>query len=196
MSIKRYSGSSAVDVTTRKRFTGSGWVDLTIGKRWNGSAWVDLWSNSSGGSGDSGASAPPGGAVSGSGNISKVSSTVSSPTVNYSGSYTWSKSGSSLTVPVKFSAWISSTSSLGSGIKLTVYTRLNGGSWKYTVIKSTDAVWKNSSAKHSAAVTLTGTAKSSNTIEWYVTRAGSSYSGAAGNLGSAKSPIKQTFKAQ
>ena len=187
MSIKRYTGAGFSEVSTRKRWNGSAWVNLTVGKRWNGSAWVDLWSGSSGSGSSSGT------AASGSGTISKVSSTVSSPTVNYSASFTWTKSGTSLSVPVKFAAWIPSASKLGSGVKLTVCARLNGGAWKSAVIKSTSAVWQNSSAKHYATVSLTGTAKSTNTIEWYVTRAGSSYSGSAGNLGSSSSPKKTTF---
>lgn len=189
MSIKRYTGAGFSEVSTRKRWNGSAWVALTVGKRWNGSAWVDLWSTSSGG----GSGSSSGTTTGGSGTISKVSSTVSSPTVNYSASFTWTKSGTSLSVPVKFAAWIPSASKLGSGVKLTVCARLNGGAWKSAVIKSTSAVWQNSSAKHYATVNLTGTAKSTNTIEWYVTRSGSSYSGSAGNLGSSSSPKKKTF---
>lgn len=195
MSIKRYTGSAFSEVSTRKRWNGSAWVDLTVGKRWNGSAWVDLWSGSSGSSGSGSAS---GTATSGSGtfkngNSTTFSSTVSSPTVYYSGSYSWQKSGNNLSVSVTFAAWISSASKLGNGIKLTVYARLNGGAWTPAVIKSNDAVWKNSSAKHYASVSLTGTAKATNTIEWYVTRAGSSYCGTAGNLGSSKKPKIHTF---
>ena len=194
MSIKRHTGAAFSEVSTRERWNGSSWVALTFGKRWNGSAWVDLWSNSSSSSGSSGGSGGSSGTTtSGSGSISKVSSTVSRPTVNYSGSFTWSKSGSSLTVPVKFAAWISSSAKLGSGVKLTVYARLNGGAWMSAVIKNTSAVWSNSSAKHYAAVNLNGTAKSTNTIEWYVTRSGSTYSGTAGNFGSSSSPKKKTF---
>ena len=187
MSIKRYTGSAFSEISSRKRWNGSAWVTLSFGRRWNGAAWVDLWSNSSGG-GDS-----SGGAVSGSGSISRVSSTVSTPPVNYSGSYTWSKSGNSLTVPVTFRAWISKSAKLGSGILLTVYARLNGGAWKSAVIKSSGAVWQNSAATHSASITLNAAAKSSNTIEWYVTRAGSSFAGSAGSLGSASKPKKHTF---
>lgn len=196
MSIKRHTGSGFSEVSTRKRWNGSAWVNLTIGKRWNGTAWVDLWSDSSGSSGDSsgsgsGTSTTP---TSGSGTISTVQSTASTPTVNYSASYTWTKSGTSLTVPVKFAAWISSSSKLGIGIKLTIYARLNGGAWTSAVIKSTSAVWSGS-AKHYASVSLTGNANTTNTIEWYVTRDGSTYSGSAGKLGSSSSPKKHTFTA-
>lgn len=193
MSIKRYTGSAFSEVSTRKRWNGSSWVALTIGKRWNGSAWVDLWSSSSGVSGSSSGTATSGSGTLKNGNSTTFSSTVSTPTVNYSGTYTWQQSGNNLSVTVNFAAWISSASKLGRGIKLTVYARLNGGAWSSAVIKSDSAVWQNSSAKHYASVTLSGTAKSTNTIEWYVTRSGSSYSGTAGNLGSSVKPKKHTF---
>lgn len=196
MSMKRHTGSGFSEITTRKRWNGSAWVNLTVGKRWNGSAWVDLWNDSSGssgsGTGSSGTSTTP---TSGSGTIATVQSTASSPTVNYSGSYTWQKSGTSLTVPVKFAAWISSSAWLGTGKKLTVYARLNGGTWKSVVIKSNDDSWKYSSTKHYASVSLTGNAKTTNTIEWYVTRDGSNTSGSAGKMGSSGSPKKHTFSA-
>ena len=151
--IKRYSGSSAVDVTSRKRWNGSGWVDLTFGKRWSGSSWVDLW-NDSGGSGVL---------------FSDMKSTVSSPTVHYSASYEVSDSSLVLT----FKGWLnSSASSLGSGIKLTVFARLNGGVWGNSVIKSGSAV---------------------NKLEFYITRAGSSYSGSAGSIGKASDPKTYFF---
>lgn len=186
MSIKRYSGSSAVDVTTRKRFTGSGWVDLTIGKRWNGSAWVDLWSNSSGGSGDSGGgSGDFGGGSGGSGVLfSDLKSTVSSPTVHYSCAYEVTGSGVSLS----FKGWLNSSgSSLGNGIKLTVFARLGGGAWASTVIKATNTAWSGT-GKHSASLSVSGKASGKTKIELYVTRSGSSYSGSAGSIASAKKP--------
>ena len=166
--IKRYSGSSAVDVTSRKRWNGSGWVDLTFGKRWSGSSWVDLW-NDSGGSGVL---------------FSDMKSTVSSPTVHYSASYEVSDSSLVLT----FKGWLnSSASSLGSGIKLTIFARLNGGSWKNSVIKSGSAVW-NGTTKHSASIAFSGVKNGRNKLEFYITRAGSSYSGSAGSIGSSSNP--------
>ena len=166
--IKRYSGSSAVDVTSRKRWNGSGWVDLTFGKRWSGSAWVDLW-NDSGGSGVL---------------FSDMKSTVSSPTVHYSASYEVSDSSLVLT----FKGWLnSSASSLGSGIKLTIFARLNGGSWKNSVIKSGSAVWSGTT-KHSTSITFSGVKNGRNKLEFYITRAGSSYSGSAGSIGSSSNP--------
>lgn len=171
--IKRYSGSSAVDVTSRKRWNGSGWVDLTFGKRWSGSAWVDLW-NDSGGSGVL---------------FSDMKSTVSSPTVHYSASYEVSDSSLVLT----FKGWLnSSASSLGSGIKLTVFARLNGGVWGNSVIKSGSAVWSGTT-KHSASLTLGGVKNVKNKLEFYITRAGSSYSGSAGSIGKASDPKTYFF---
>ena len=171
--IKRYSGSSAVDVTSRKRWNGSGWVDLTFGKRWSGSAWVDLW-NDSGGSGAL---------------FSDMKSTVSSPTVHYSASYEVSDSSLVLT----FKGWLnSSASSLGSGIKLTVFARLNGGVWENSVIKSGSAVWSGTT-KHSASITLGGVKNGRNKLEFYITRAGSSYSGSAGSIGKASDPKTYFF---
>ena len=183
MSIKRYSGTGFTDVTSRKRWNGSAWVALTVGKRWNGSAWVDLWSNSSGT------------ATSGSGTIGheKVTSKAGDPDVNYSASFDWTKTGTSLSVSATFAAWISSASWLGTGKKLTIYARLNGGEWKSVVIKENGDSWKYSSTKHYKTVSLTGTAKAENVIQWYVTRAGSNTSGSAGVLGSKSSPKTKKF---
>ena len=124
--------------------------------------------------------------------VSKVSSTVSSPTVNYSATYTATRSNNStaaVSIAFTFSAWLnSSTSTLGTGIKLTVYARMNGGAWSSTVIKTTSASW-HGTAQHTANITLTGNVTSNKTkIDFYVTRSGSSYSGTAGKLGSASSP--------
>ena len=168
MSIKRYSGTSFADVSSRKRWNGSAWVNLTIGKRWSGSAWVDLW-NDSGGSGVL---------------FSDMKSTVSSPTVHYSCEYEVTNSG----VTLSLKGWLnSSASSLGSGIKLTIFARLNGGSWKNSVIKSGSAVWSGTT-KHSASITFSGVKNGRNKLEFYITRAGSSYSGSAGSIGSSSNP--------
>ena len=184
MSIKRYSGTGFTDVSSRKRWNGSGWVDLTIGKRWNGSAWVDLWSDSSGGSGDSS------GASSGSGVLfSDLKSTVSSPTVHYSCEYEVTNSG----VTLSLKGWLnSSASSLGNGIKLTVFARLNGGAWASTVIKATNTAWSGT-GKHSASLSVSGKASGKTKIELYVTRSGSTYGGSAGKIASAKSPKTYTI---
>ena len=193
MSIKRYTGSGFSEILTRKRWNGSAWVDLTVGKRWNGSAWVDLWSNSSGSSGSSGSGSSSGTATSGSGTIGKVTSKAGDPDVNYSASFDWTKTGTSLSVSATFAAWISSASWLGTGKKLTIYARLNGGEWKSVVIKENGDSWKYSPTKHYKTVSLTGTAKAENVIQWYVTRAGSNTSGSAGVLGSKSSPKTKKF---
>lgn len=128
--------------------------------------------------------------------VSKVSSTASTPTVNYSATYTATRSSAtakSVSVAVKFSAWLnSSASSLGTGAKLTVYARLKGGSWSSVVIKNTSASWSGTT-KHTANIALTGNVTSASTkVEFYVTRSGSTYSGTAGNLGSSSSPKSYT----
>ena len=125
----------------------------------------------------------------------KVTSTVSSPTVNYSAKYTATKSSSALSVKLTFAAWLNSSgSTLGTGIKLTVYARLNGGSWQSVVIKNTSTSWSGTS-EHTASLTLSAnTAASTATVEFYVTRSGSTFNGTAGNLGSSSSPKSYTIK--
>ena len=63
--------------------------------------------------------------------VTKVSSTASSPTVNYSATYKATRTNSttkSVSVKVDFSAWLNSSGSLlGAGAKLTIYARLKGG---------------------------------------------------------------------
>lgn len=128
---------------------------------------------------------------------SKVTSTASSPNVNYSAAYTATReSETTKTVSVKlnYSAWLpSSGSKLGTGIKLTIYARINGGTWKSVVLKSTSAVWSGT-AKHTASLTLSAsTTASTAKIEWYVSRTGSTCSGTAGTLGSASNPKSYTI---
>lgn len=191
MSIKRYTGSGFAEITSRKRWNGSSWVALTVGKRWNGDAWENVWNAAP--AGGSGSAVTSGSGTFKNGASAVFTSTVSRPPVNYAGEYTYQKSGNALTVPVTFSAWISSAAKLGLNIRLTVYARLNGGTWSWAVIKSDSEIWQNSSERHEVHISLNGTARTSNVIEWYVSRAGSSYSGTAGNLGSVKSPKKHTF---
>ena len=128
--------------------------------------------------------------------VGKVSSTVSSPTVNYSASYSATRADSSddsVSVTITFSAWLnSSVSKLGTGTKLTIYTRMNGGPWNSVVMKSASASWSGTSM-HSASIQLSGNVLSGSTkIDFYVTRSGSTYSGNAGNLGNASNPKSYT----
>lgn len=187
MSIKRYSGASFADVSSRKRWNGSAWVALNVGKRWNGSAWVDLWGDSGSGSGESGSAS---GTL-----VNKVSSTVSRPVVNYSATYSASSIASALTVNLTFAAWLnSSASSLGSGVKLTVFARVRGGDWASAVIKSPASAWSGTS-RHNVALSVAGTVSSDTaTVEFFVTRSGSTYGGTAGTLGSASKPKSYSFK--
>ncbi len=192
MSIKRFTGAAFADVTVRKRWDGSGWVNLAFGRRWNGSAWADLWSDSDsgGGSGGSGGSGSASGTL-----VSRVSSTVARPTVNYAATYAASRSGTALTMNLTLAAWLnSSASSLGSGVKLTVYARVRGSAaWSTAVIKSASAVWRGVT-RHSVSLNLSGTVSgTAATVEFYVTRSGSTYGGSAGTLGSASKPKSYTF---
>ncbi len=127
----------------------------------------------------------------------KITSTASSPHVNYSAAYTATRndpSDKAVRVVLTCIGWLpSSASRLGSGIKLTVCARLNGGEWQSAVMKSTSAVWNGSSAKHAAVIELSGNVPSGSAkIEWYVTRSGSTYGGSAGILGSASRPKQYT----
>lgn len=120
--------------------------------------------------------------------FSDLKSTVSRPAVHYSCGYGITRSGVSASVELSFKGWLtSSASKLGSGIKLTVYARMNGGAWSSAVIKQASSVWDDSS-KHSASVTLNGAVTGKVKIEFYISRAGSSYGGSAGAIASAKSP--------
>lgn len=126
--------------------------------------------------------------------VEKVSSTVSSPSVHYSARYEASKNGSNLSVKLTFAAWLNSGGSkLGTGAKLTIFARINGGAWQSVVIKKTSESWSGTS-QHSAALTLTAASSGTATVEFYVTRNGSTYSGTAGNLASSASPKKYTVK--
>lgn len=126
--------------------------------------------------------------------VSKITSTASSPSVHYSAAYSATKNGTALSVNLSFAAWLNSSSStLGTGIKLTIYARLNGGGWKSVVIKENSASWKGTT-HHAASLKLTATTNSNTaTVEFYVTRTGSSYSGTAGTLGRQSAPKKYTF---
>ena len=128
--------------------------------------------------------------------VDRVSSTVSSTTVNYSATYTATRgttSTAAVSVALTFSAWLNSSGSwLGTGHALKIYVRMNGGTWQNVQIKSKDASWRGTT-KHTASVTLTGNVKSNKTtIDFYVTREGSTESGSAGKLGSASSPKSYT----
>lgn len=42
MTMKRWDGSSQIDLTIAKRWDGTAFVDLTIAKRWDGTQFVDI----------------------------------------------------------------------------------------------------------------------------------------------------------
>lgn len=115
-----------------------------------------------------------------------------SPKVYYTATYTAtreSEDDSNVSITITLQSWLpSSSSSLGSGIKLTAGFRVNSGSWKTVVIKTTSDVWSGTT-KHSSTVTLTcDTTEDNVTIDFYTTRNGSTYTGTAGVIGSTSSP--------
>lgn len=129
--------------------------------------------------------------------VSKVSSTAGSPTVNYSATYTATRATSAtanVRVTLSLKCWLNSSASrLGNGIKLTVYARMNGGAWSSAILKTTSQTWSGTTQHTAGNIALTGdVAANKATIEFYVTRSGSTYSGTAGNLGSSSNPKSYT----
>lgn len=121
-----------------------------------------------------------------------ICSTVSSPTVHYAAEYTASRVSSStvsISVDIDFSAWLNtSNSTLGKGIRLTVFARINNSGWYSAVLKNSADAWSGT-AKHTANLTLSAnTTASKATVEFYVSRTSSSIGGSAGVLGSAATP--------
>lgn len=131
---------------------------------------------------------------------SKISSTASTPTVNYAVTYNITPSGyadNEVAINLTFKSWLnSSTSKLGTGIKLTAFVRVNDEYYERffepVVLKSTTDVW-NGTDTHSASITIYTTHDSLAQIEFYVSRTGSTYSGTAGILGSESSPKSYTI---
>ncbi len=122
----------------------------------------------------------------------KITSTAASPAVHYAVSYTAVRtdvSAAAVTVGFTFTGWLnSSQSKLGTGIKLTVFVRLNGGAWQSVVLKDSGASW-NGTQHHTVRLTLSAKVKADTvSVEFYVSRTGSSYGGTAGVLGSAGNP--------
>lgn len=129
--------------------------------------------------------------------FSKISSTAGSPTVNYSATYTAARATSTtanVSVTLSFKGWLnSSASSLGNGIKLTVYARMNGGAWSSAVLKTTSQTWSGTTQHTANNIALSGSTTSNKAkIEFYVTRSGSTYSGSSGVLGSSSKPKTYT----
>lgn len=126
-----------------------------------------------------------------------MSSTSSSPIVNYKVTHTTTRASNTtaaISVRLTFYSWLnSSASKLGTGIKLTIYARINGGSWSSVVLKNTSESWSGTTT-HSVSLTLSAsTTASTAKIEFYTSRTGSTYSGTAGALGSAGSPKSYTI---
>jgi len=60
MTMKRWDGSSLIDLTVAKRWDGAAWIDLTVAKRWDGAAWINIPLPGGGGGGTLTVSASPG----------------------------------------------------------------------------------------------------------------------------------------
>lgn len=184
---------SATTLTRQDLTNGGSVYELQLAKYTFASGAVSsLTVTVSGGTGGGGSSPSPATPSSGttSGTLtSKVSSTASSPTTYYSATYTATRSGSGVNMTLTFSGWLhSSSAKLGTGVKLTVYARVNGGAWKGVTLKQTSDKWTGTS-KHTATLSLsTATTAKTAAVEFYVTRAGSTYSGSAGTLGSSTAP--------
>ena len=124
---------------------------------------------------------------------SRVVSTVSSPAVNYSAEYLATRSGTSIAFVLTVKGWLNSSASrLGTGAQLTVKARVNGGAWYSGIIKGSSAVW-NDATKHTVEISIPfASTASSCTVEFYITRRGSSYGGTAGEKGSENNPLRYT----
>lgn len=124
----------------------------------------------------------------------KISSSVSSPTVNYSVKYSAERATAStktVSIKIKFTAWLNSSGSwLGTGYTLRVYARISKQSWASAEIKNTNVLWSGT-GEHYATVNLSAdmTAASAE-IEYFVKREDSK--GKAGTLGSADKPYSGT----
>lgn len=126
----------------------------------------------------------------------KVSSTVSTPTVNYSATYTATRANElteDVSVVVNFAGWLNSSSTaFGNQFRLMIYARINHGDWKSVVIKNLNEIWDDTS-KHNVSVTFNiNTKNTTANIDFYVAHAGSMYSGTAGTLGNAENPKSYT----
>lgn len=124
----------------------------------------------------------------------KISSTVSTPVVNYSVSYLSEKAeGKGVTVTLNFTSWIDDGATLGLGVNLIAFARLNDGNWESVVVKDKRECWGNTST-HLASLALSSSVYSSiSNLEFYISRTGSTSSGLAGSIGDSCNPIKYSI---
>ena len=125
----------------------------------------------------------------------KISSTVSTPIVNYSVSYNSEKTmDTGVTVTIDFTSWLDDKTLLGVNTKLTAFVRLNDGAWESIVLKENDDVWGDTRT-HTASLTLSSPVYSAVTnLDFYISRSGSIASGVAGTIGDSFNPVKYSIK--
>ena len=125
----------------------------------------------------------------------KISSTVSTPIVNYSVSYSSEKTiDTGVTVSIDFTSWLDDKTLLGVNTKLTAFVRLNDGAWESIVLKENDDVWGDTRT-HTASLTLSSPVYSAVTnLDFYISRSGSIASGVAGTIGDSFNPVKYSIK--
>lgn len=125
----------------------------------------------------------------------KISSTVSTPIVNYSVSYSSEKTiDTGVTVTIDFTSWLDDKTLLGVNTKLTAFVRLNDGAWESIVLKENDDVWGDTRA-HTSSLTLSSPVYSAVTnLDFYISRGGSIASGVAGIIGDSFNPVKYSIK--
>lgn len=127
---------------------------------------------------------------------SDIVSTISTPSVHYAASYTAARvtlNDAAVSVKMDFTAWLNANKSiLDTGVKLTVFARINGDVWRTAVLKKLTDYWKDTT-RHTVSLTLSAdTTDEAADIEFYISRTGSRHSGSAGILGSAANPLRYT----
>lgn len=125
---------------------------------------------------------------------SKISSTVANPIVNYSVLYNSEKNiGEGVAVTLDFTSWLEKDS-LGTGVKLTVFAKLNDGEWRSVVLKENSEAWRDTRA-HTSSLTLSSSIYSSITnLDFYISRVGSTASGLAGIIGDLYNPVRYSLR--
>lgn len=125
----------------------------------------------------------------------KISSTISNPIVNYSISYSSEQTtDEGLIVTLNFLSWLDDKKTLGNGVQLTAFARLNDGTWESIVLKKNNEVWKDT-MPHSSSLTLSPKVRSAiASLDFFISRGGSDIGGIAGSIGDSYNPVKYSIK--
>lgn len=127
---------------------------------------------------------------------SRTDATASHPVVRYAVRYEAERkkeTAAEVSLRLHFAAWMSSSNALlGTGIQLTVFARVSGDAWHSVTLKSGSASWRGTTAHGADLLLPVSTRDKSVRVEWYVSRAGSTYKGTAGAVGSAAKPKVHT----